>query len=146
MTGNKRDTTMSSASSKREFKLLSAKGDVIGTYTGTCPYQAAMKAATKGHQSIMLREHFGSARYGSKVHMYQGALRQLSTHEMTPFAKKHNIRFKPEVHKVGMLRKGIADDMPEDEAELESRCYKTDASKCAPPCGLTPDNQCYYPG
>jgi hypothetical protein len=88
---------------KREFKLLSAEGNVTGTYTGSCPYQAAMKAASKGHESILLREHFGGGSYAPKLHMYQGTLRHLAHSEKTDFAKRHNIQYKPEVRKVGVM-------------------------------------------
>jgi hypothetical protein len=100
---NKKMSYESKGGAKREFKLLSAEGNVTGTYTGSCPYQAAMKAASKGHESILLREHFGGGSYAPKLHMYQGTLRHLAYSEMTDFAKRHNIQYKPEVRKIGMM-------------------------------------------
>ena len=91
--------------SSREFKLLSAKNEVIGTYAGSCPYQAAMKAASRGHKSIMLREHYGNASYSDKLHVYQGGMRSLSAKEQTSFAQSHGIKYKPHVQKMGTMKR-----------------------------------------
>lgn len=89
---------------KREFKLLSPRsGQVRGTYTGSCPHQAALKAATKGHTSIMLREHYGNANYGPKVHVFQGGVRPLSAAEKTPFSRKMGMTTKSVVKKMGCM-------------------------------------------
>ncbi len=153
-------------SGKREFKLLSANGDVLGTYTGSYPSQAAMKAASRGHDSIMLREHYGGSKYAPKVYMYQGSLRPLSANERTGFAAQHNIKFKPEVVRVGTMNRGDAlgargvqrlgqkdgdgDDyeMSEEEKRLEMECDKvTQDEVCAKPCIRHPTSgKCYLGG
>lgn len=92
-------------SGKREFKLLAPTGEIIGTYAGSCPYQAAMKAASRGHESIMLCEHFGNCQYADKVHMYRGTLRTLTEAEQTAFAQSHKIKRRPEVTKIGIMNK-----------------------------------------
>lgn len=123
---------------KREFKLLSADGHVVGTYTGSCPYQAAMKAASKGHESILLREHFGGGSYAPKLHMYQGTLRHLARSEMTDFAKRHNIQYKPEVRKIGMMNTEPEPALTSEPAQeyMEPYAYRAPVrSKAAPKKG-----------
>jgi hypothetical protein len=140
-------------SGKREFKLLGAKGEVLGTYTGSCPYQAAMKAATRGHQSIMLCEHYGNAKYACKMHVYEGSLRSLEHSEKTPFAQKHNIKYKPDVTKIGMMRRSLRtsdNDYAQSIKDQEKKCDKIDpedaAEQCVSPCAVHPTSGlCYYP-
>lgn len=113
-----------------------------------------MKAASRGHDSIMLREHYGGSKYAPKVYMYQGSLRPLSDSERTGFAAQHNIKFKPAVVRVGTMNRGDAwgaagargglqrlgqkdddNEMSEEEKRLEMECDKVGRDEvCAKPC------------
>lgn len=86
---------------KREFKLVTSNGHVMGTYTGSTPRQAALKAASNGHSSILLKEHYGNAHYGNRVHAFRGAVRPLHASETSRFARAHGMHKKPVVQKVG---------------------------------------------
>jgi len=90
----------------RKFKLLNHQGEKIGTFTGATPYQAALKAASRGLKSIMLCEHHGQRQYGNNVHVYQGSLAPIASHEETEFTKKFGIRTKPKAMKVGLMKRG----------------------------------------
>jgi len=137
-------------SSKREFKLLGAQGQVMGTYTGSCPYQAAMKAASREHSSIMLCEHYGNGNYGDKIHVYQGAMRRLENSEKTAFATRHKIKFKPDVVKIGTMKRhvrsmGNENDYDQAIKDQEDKCNEMPDDECTSPCEIHSNGTCYYP-
>ena len=51
----------------RNFALWDGNGNEIGVFTGKSPRQVALKAASRGHTDIKLRE-----RGTNKVHMFTG--------------------------------------------------------------------------
>lgn len=89
---------------KRQFQLLTPNNQVVGTFYGSTPHQAAKKAASRGVQNIMLQEHVGRGYYKPTVHVYSGTVRQLDASETTPFAWQHGIRSRPQVTKIGTMR------------------------------------------
>lgn len=68
---------------KRNFILLNWDGDQLGTYTGRAPRQAALKAANRGVQDIILREagkrkvvvHKNEKVTCMKVHRFKGSIK-----------------------------------------------------------------------
>jgi len=86
---------------KREFKLMDHSGHVAGSFTGNTPHQAALKAASRGHTEIMLREHFGNHQYEPKLHVFAGAKRRLRADEKTGFSASLGMKHKSHVAKIG---------------------------------------------
>ena len=82
---------------------MTPSGHVMGTYTGATPRQAALKAASNGHGSILLKEHYGNSHYGNKIHAFKGAVRPLRASEKSRFSKMLNMNHKPVVSKVGTI-------------------------------------------
>jgi hypothetical protein len=69
---------------KKTFILENDAGKALGTFTGATPGVAAKKAATKGHEHIVLRqtgEH-------DKVRIYKGAIVKLATPKTVMIAGK----------------------------------------------------------
>lgn len=89
------------SSLKREFKLMDRSGHVAGSFTGNTPHHAALKAASRGHTEIMLREHFGNRQYEPKLHVFAGIKRRLRSDEMTGFSASFGIKHKSHVAKIG---------------------------------------------
>ena len=137
----------------RQFKLLdNTTGKVTGTFNGKTPYQAALKAASR-HDSIMLCEHYGNAKYSNKVHVYKGSVQQLSSDKQTPFTLKHGITSRPHVVKMGMMSRPLRQSENQYDPEvmaLEDKCSKIfpeSGGDCSSPCEIHPSSgNCFYPG
>ena len=93
----KRKLTADDESKKRTYKLISTEGQILGTYVGCAPRAAALKAASKGHEDIILRGPDG------KVHCFQGGVRSLPPSKMTAFALEKGMTKIPWVQKIGCM-------------------------------------------
>ena len=65
--------------SKRYFVLLNGDKDTEHVFTGSQPRRAALKAATRGHANIRLRE-----RGTKKIHVYKGGRKKVNAPEGSP--------------------------------------------------------------
>lgn len=82
---------------KRYFALRDPKtGKETGTYIGSSPRQAALKAANRGFKKINLRE-----KGTMKVHIYEGTRKKVKAPANRPDWMPAEI-FKPNVKKVGI--------------------------------------------
>ena len=83
---------------KRNFSLLDENNNEIGVYKGRQPRDAALKAATRGHTKIRLREH-GT----NKVHVFEGSRVKVKAPDNRPSWMPPEI-WKPKVKKIGIER------------------------------------------
>jgi len=85
---------------RRYFVLLSggARGRQTSVFTGRQPRQAALKAASRGHTDIYLRE-----RGTKKVHHFRGSRRRVAAPFDRPDWMSSTV-WKPNVRKVGIVR------------------------------------------
>lgn len=85
---------------KRKWKLTDKFGTPLGPiFNGKSPHQAALKAASKGHETIYLRE-----KKSPTLHWYEGGRRGLTEHEHSEFTKTHKITSKPSATKKGIVK------------------------------------------
>lgn len=90
---------------KKTFGLINEKGEEVGTYTGTVPRAAALKAANDGKTAIVLREK-GTKR----LHYFTGKRVEIACPANAPAwiktaaAKKGNKIWKAIVEKLGTAR------------------------------------------
>lgn len=85
---------------RRYFVLLEggAHGREGSVFTGRNPRQAALKAASRGHTDIYLRE-----RGARRIHHFRGSRRRVSAPENRPDWMSSTV-WKPNVSKVGIIR------------------------------------------
>lgn len=86
--------------SRRYFVLLSggSRGRETSVFTGRQPRQAALKAASRGHTDIYLRE-----RGTKKVHHFRGSRRRVAAPFDRPDWMSSTV-WKPNVRKVGIVK------------------------------------------
>ena len=89
----------------RNFALRDAKGNETSVFTGKSPRQAALKAASRGHKDIRLREH-GT----KKVHVFVGERVQVERPTRAPASMGNKI-WKPDVRKVGTKRRACSSNL-----------------------------------
>ncbi len=84
------------ARERKNFGLLNENGEEIGSFTGAQPRDAALKAASKGITSIILREK-GTKR----LHFFRGTRKQVPKPPNSPAWLPEKI-WKANVEKVGV--------------------------------------------
>lgn len=82
----------------RSFVLREGGRDTEHVFTGRQPRQAALKAATRGHTEINLRE-----RGTKKVHRYRGSVEVVDAPENSPGWLPSKVK-KPRVKKLGIQK------------------------------------------
>jgi len=83
----------------RYFALrTSEKGKESAVFTGSAPRQAALKAASRGHNDIYLRE-----RGSKKLHRFRGSRRKVRAPENKPEWMADTV-WKPNVRKLGIIK------------------------------------------
>lgn len=90
--------------SRKYYKLRRGNREVA-TFTGRQPRQAALKAATRGHTDIKLRERGRRNRDGTyTVHVFRGSRKKVSVPESSRVSWLPTNVWKPVVKKVGIER------------------------------------------
>jgi len=80
----------------KHYRLLDAKGARTGhEFSGTSPFQAALKAASRGHKNINLLDGTNG-----KIHSYKGSVRTLKPSEQNETTRERGIHHKPVVEKI----------------------------------------------
>lgn len=103
---------------KRNFSLLDEKGDVIGTYSGAQPRDAALKVANAGIKEIVLREH-GT----TKLHYFRGERNLTPLPPSAPaWMKKAAEKNKGKIWKANVTKIGTA-NMEYHEAKRNDTSY-----------------------
>jgi len=88
------------ATKKKHYSLI-VKGNEKSVFTATQPRRAALKAATRGHTDIRLREH-GRKKDGKwRIHVFKGSIKKVSKPANAPDWMPDKIN-KPDVKKVGV--------------------------------------------
>ena len=88
---------------KKYYKLRKG-GKEVATFTGRQPRQAALKAATRGHTDIKLRERGRRNKDGTyTVHVFKGSRQKVSVDSGSVSWLPSNV-WKPVVKKVGVER------------------------------------------
>jgi len=89
---------------KRKFVLVTPQGQSMGhTFRNASPYAAAMKAANRGFEDIILFEPAQQ-----KVHRYCGCMRDIQEDEHTDYTRRHGITQKASVKSVKTPRTPVA--------------------------------------
>ncbi|MCK4496719.1 MAG: chromosomal protein MC1 [Candidatus Aenigmarchaeota archaeon] len=90
--------------SKKYYKMRKGTKE-IATFTGRQPRQAALKAATRGHTDIRLRERGRRNRDGTyTIHVFRGTRKKVSVPESSRVSWLPSTVWKPVVKKVGIER------------------------------------------
>jgi hypothetical protein len=89
---------------KKYYKLRKGAKEVA-TFTGRQPRQAALKAATRGHTDIRLRERGRRNKDGTyTVHVFKGSRQKVSVPSSSSVSWLPAQVWKPVVKKVGVER------------------------------------------
>jgi hypothetical protein len=89
----------------RKYYKLRRGTKEVATFTGRQPRQAALKAATRGHTDIRLRERGRRNRDGTyTVHVFRGSRKKVSVPESSRVNWLPSTVWKPVVKKVGIER------------------------------------------
>ncbi len=87
---------------KKNYVLRKGGNDTDHIFTGTAPRQAALKAATRGHKNIKLRERGRRLKNGKyPVHVFNGEVKKVPAPSNAPDWLPDMVR-KPNVSKKGM--------------------------------------------
>jgi len=87
---------------KKYYVLRQNKKDTEHVFSGTAPRQAALKAATRGFTSIMLRERGRRLKDGRyPIHVFKGSVKTVAAPADRPEWLPAKVR-KPTVSKLGM--------------------------------------------
>lgn len=90
---------------KKSYNLLDGDYKRTGhVFKGPGPYDAALKAASRGNTEIYLQEV--NTKGMGHIRVYEGKRRELEPHEMTEHAKRIGAKHKPVVKYVGLIRVG----------------------------------------
>jgi len=90
--------------SRKYYKMIRGNREVA-TFTGRQPRQAALKAATRGHTDIRLRERGRRNRDGTHtIHVFRGSRKKVSVPESSRVSWLPSTVWKPVVKKVGIER------------------------------------------
>ncbi|MAF89303.1 MAG: non-histone chromosomal MC1 family protein [archaeon] len=89
---------------KKYYVLRNKSGDTEHVFSGSSPRQAALKAATRGNSSIMLRERGRRNKDGTySVHCFKGSVTVVNAPENRPSWLPAKVK-KPVVRKSGVER------------------------------------------
>ena len=89
---------------KKYYKLLKG-GREVATFTGRQPRQAALKAATRGHTDIKLRERGRRNKDGTQtIHVFKGSRQKTSVSSSSNVSWLPSQVWKPIVKKIGIER------------------------------------------
>ncbi|MCD1295821.1 chorismate-binding protein [Methanocella sp. CWC-04] len=89
---------------KKNFGLISDKGDEIGTFSGAQPRDAALKAANRGYTNIVLRE-----KGTKKLHYFTGKKELVPVPKSAPSWIKESAKKKGgKISKANVSKVGIA--------------------------------------
>ena len=89
----------------RKYYKMRKGNREVATFTGRQPRQAALKAATRGHTDIRLRERGRRNRDGTyTIHVFKGNRKKVSVPESSRVNWLPTSVWKPVVKKVGIER------------------------------------------
>lgn len=89
----------------RKYYKMRKGAREVATFTGRQPRQAALKAATRGHTDIKLRERGRRNRDGTyTIHVFKGSRKKVSVPESSRVSWLPSSVWKPVVRKVGIER------------------------------------------
>ena len=89
----------------RKYYKMRKGSREVATFTGRQPRQAALKAATRGHTDIRLRERGRRNRDGTyTIHVFKGGRKKVSVPESSRVSWLPANVWKPVVKKVGIER------------------------------------------
>lgn len=89
----------------QNFQLIDADGiSTITTFFNRRPREAALKAATRGHTNIVLREPLNAKKNEYRMHHFEGKTVPIPEDKMREYEKKYNKTKRPHVHRTGMSK------------------------------------------
>lgn len=89
----------------RKYYKMRKGSREVATFTGRQPRQAALKAATRGHTDIKLRERGRRNRDGTyTIHVFRGSRKKVTVPESSRVSWLPTSVWKPVVKKVGIER------------------------------------------
>jgi hypothetical protein len=89
----------------QNFQLIADDGvSTITTFFNRRPREAALKAATRGHTNIVLREALNPKKNEYRMHHFEGKTVPIPEDKMREYEKKFKKTKRPHVHRTGMTR------------------------------------------
>lgn len=89
----------------QNFQLIADDGvSTITTFFNRRPREAALKAATRGHTNIVLREALNPKKNEYRMHHFEGKTVPIPEEAMREYEKKFKKTKRPHVHRTGMSR------------------------------------------